>query len=121
MDAYGHALSLALAEVYDEPATVIQATIRVAIGFEADGWYGARTPEVAGAIADIVDFSRILCFGSSFDGEPFCFDFRNDPGQSQCDLLGWRCAQLASYRPRCRGISATSLHDTQQSLSHKCT
>ena len=69
---------LDLAEVYQEQATLTQATLRVAIGFEPDDWYGARTPDVPGGIPDIVDFSQIVCFGSSSEGEPFCFDFRHD-------------------------------------------
>lgn len=95
IDAYGHPLSLALAEIYDEPSTLLRATIRVAIGFEADAWYGARTPDVAGAITDVVDFSRVLCFGSSSEGEPFCFDFRDEPERPSVicwdgDVLSWR-------------------------------
>jgi hypothetical protein len=95
VDAYGHPLALGLAHLYSEPAVLIRATIRVAIGFEADSWYGARTPEAPGAIPDIVDFSRILCFGSSPEGEPFCFDFRDDaehPGVIcwDGDALSWR-------------------------------
>src|SRR5690349_16298243 len=68
VDAYGYALSLGLAQVYDEVSTLLRATIRVAIGFEADSWYGNRMPEAPGAIEDIVDFSRVLCFGSSPEG-----------------------------------------------------
>lgn len=78
VDASGHPLELDLAEVYQEQAALTQATLRVAIGFEPDDWYGARTPDVPGGIPDIVDFSQIVCFGSSSEGEPFCFDFRHD-------------------------------------------
>lgn len=95
VDAYGYPLTLSLAQIYHEPADVIRATIRVAIGFESDSWYGARTPEIPGAIADVVDFSRVLCFGSSTEGEPFCFDFRDDPDHPTVicwdgDALSWR-------------------------------
>jgi hypothetical protein len=77
-DAYGHPLTLSIVQMYQEPADLIRATTRVAIGFEPDAWYGARTPAITGAISDIVDFSRILCFGVSAEGEPFCFDFRDE-------------------------------------------
>ena len=95
VDAYGHPLMLGLAQVYQEPMALARATLRVAIGFEADAWYGARLPASAGAIPDIVDFSRILCFGSSSDGEPFCFDFRDDAVHPSVicwdgDALSWR-------------------------------
>jgi hypothetical protein len=95
VDAYGHPLTLSLAQIYHESADVIRATIRLAIGFEADDWYGARTPESPGAIADVVDFSRVLCIGSSTEGEPFCFDFRDDPEHPSVicwdgDALSWR-------------------------------
>jgi hypothetical protein len=95
VDAYGHPLSLGLAQVYDEAKALLRATIRVAIGFEADSWYGMRTPEAPGAIMDIVDFSRVLCFGSSAEGEPFCFDFREEPERPSVicwdgDALIWR-------------------------------
>lgn len=95
VDAYGHPLALSLAQVYHEQAALIRATIRVVIGFEPDAWYGARTPEVPGAIADVVDFTRVLCFGFSTEGEPFCFDFRDDPEHPSVicwdgDALSWR-------------------------------
>lgn len=88
-------LNLDMAEVYQEQATLTQATLRVAIGFEPDDWYGARTPDVPGGIPDIVNFSQIVCFGSSSAGEPFCFDFRHDainPGVIcwDGDALSWR-------------------------------
>ena len=95
VDAYGHPLMLDLAQVYQEPMALAQATLRVAIGFEADAWYGARLPASAGAIPDIVDFSRILCFASSSEGEPFCLDFRDDALHPSVicwdgDALSWR-------------------------------
>jgi hypothetical protein len=95
VDAYELPLSPTLAHLYFEPATLMRATSRVAIGFEADSWYGARTPDVAGAIADITDFSRILCFGFSAEGEPFCFDFRDDLERPSVicwdgEALAWR-------------------------------
>ncbi len=95
VDAYGHPLMLGLAQVYQEPMALARATLRIAIGFEVDTWYGARLPASAGAISDIVEFSRILCFGSSSDGEPFCFDFRDDAVHPSVicwdgDALSWR-------------------------------
>lgn len=95
VDAYGYPLALSLTHIYYRPADVLRATIRAAIGFEPDAWYGARTPKGAGAIADVVDFSRVLCFGSSAEGEPFCFDFRNDSEHPSVicwdgDALIWR-------------------------------
>ncbi len=76
VDAYGYPLAIALVELYSDEAMLVRATVRVAIGFEPDAWYGSRTPAEAGAIPDIVDFTEIICFGSSRDGEPFCFDYR---------------------------------------------
>ena len=95
VDAYGHPLVLGLAQLYREPRAIVQATLRVAVGFEADAWYGERTPPVAGAIPDVVDFSRILCFGSSLEGEPFCFDYREQASDPSVicwdgDALSWR-------------------------------
>src|SRR5688572_11118619 len=76
VDAYGYPLEIALAELYFDRASLVRATVRVAIGFEADGWYGSRRPIEPGSLPDIVDFTRIVCFGSSPEGEPFCFDYR---------------------------------------------
>ncbi len=95
VDTSGYALLVDLAEVYQEQATLMQATLRVAVGFELDDWYGARTPDAPGSIPDIVDFSQIVCFGSSAEGEPFCFDFRNDTVNPSVicwdgDALSWR-------------------------------
>ncbi|MBL8019919.1 MAG: SMI1/KNR4 family protein [Leptospirales bacterium] len=39
------------------------------------------------AIPDIVDFTHIVCFGTSGDGAPFCLDYRQD--SSKPSVLWW--------------------------------
>lgn len=57
--------------------------------FAPDGFYGEPSVEAdaPGYIPDIVDFSKIVCFGISGDGAPFCFDFRDN--ESNPSVIWW--------------------------------
>ncbi len=77
-DAYGNPFTIDLAAVLADEEAMDRASARLPYGFEADDWYGKREAGVPGGIADIVDFSLVVWFGASSEGEPFCFDFRDD-------------------------------------------
>ncbi len=94
-DAYGHPFTTDLAAVLADEESMQRASARLAYGFEADDWYGAREAAIPGGIADIVDFSLVVWFGASSEGEPFCFDFRADQRNPSIicwdgDALYWR-------------------------------
>ena len=80
LDAFGNRLETELGEFLETEAAMEQATDDLSRHFKADGCYGESGEEAEpDGIPDIVDFSRIVCFGSSGDGAPFCLDYRADP------------------------------------------
>ena len=94
-DATGQPLETELAEVYETPEAIERETFRLPDGFEPNGVYGESLSEMSGpgAVPDIVDFARVLCFGMSGDGAPFCFDYRDEPGEPRVlwwDDMYWR-------------------------------
>jgi len=94
LDAFGQRLETGLGEFLETEADIEQATDALSRNFKADGIYGqpSEEPELGG-IPDIVDFSGLLCFGSSGDGAPFCLDYRANPESPQIvwwDDIYWR-------------------------------
>ena len=82
VDAYGCELETELGEVYHDEESLLRNTRSLPGDFQPDGYYGEPDNEYLaepGFIPDVVDFSRVVCFGMSGDGAPFCFDFREDP------------------------------------------
>ena len=80
VDAYGNPLETELAEVYGSKEKIIQATAELNQHWKSDGCYGepSEWSNAPSFIPDIIDFSKIVNFGMSADGAPFCFDFRDN-------------------------------------------
>ena len=94
-DAFGHELETELGEVYDTLEEINEETARLPTGFEPNDYYGESLQQMAGpcAIPDIVDFSKVVCFGISGDGSPFCFDYRESSERPRViwwDDVYWR-------------------------------
>src|SRR5712664_184955 len=89
LDAYRNPLETELADVYGDKERIIGATKELSDHWKPDGCYGepGEWDNVPGFIPDIVDFSKVVCFGMSADGAPFCFDFR-DNGESP-SVIWW--------------------------------
>jgi hypothetical protein len=82
-DAFGHPLVTELQEFYHLPGTIEQETAMLPLYYRIGGYYARSVnaaPDCAGAIPNILDFSRILCFAVSEQGFPFCLDYR-DPAE----------------------------------------
>lgn len=82
VDAYGFYFEVDYIEIFDLE-TIVCETRDLPIGFEPDGCYGESDEEDErrdnpGFIPDIIDFTKIVCFGDGGDASPFCFDFRED-------------------------------------------
>ena len=95
IDAYGNKLESELGEIYETEDALIRETNLLPKHFAPDGFYGEPSEWQAepGFIPDIVDFSKIVCFGMSGDGAPFCFDFRDnleEPSVIWWDDVYWR-------------------------------
>jgi len=86
-DTYGNPLETDL-RIIDSEEKIQQTTGALPASFQADGYYGESLADIAGpgAIADIIDFSQIVCFADSGDGAPFCLDFRES---STCPSVIW--------------------------------
>ena len=80
-DSYGNRLETELGEVFESLARIRQETAALPAGFPADQTPNAWPREFIGpgAIPDIRDFSRVVCFAVAGGGEPFCLDYREDP------------------------------------------
>ncbi|GHS89330.1 hypothetical protein FACS189487_09360 [Campylobacterota bacterium] len=94
IDSFGNVLDADLGMVFCDEATIVKETENLSLNFAPDGFYGSdlETKE-PGAIADIVCFDEIICFGISADDAPFCFDFREDknsPSIIWWDDVYWR-------------------------------
>ncbi len=94
-DSYGNPLETGLGSVFHTPEQIKEETDLLPNHFEPDGYYGESLQDMAGpgAIADIVDFSQIICFAIAGGGEPFCFDYRdstNEPSVIWWDDVYWR-------------------------------
>lgn len=95
VDAYGNHLESDLGELYETEDALIRETNLLPKGFEPNSYYGepSESQDEPGFIPDIVDFSKIICFGISGDGAPFCFDYRdnlNEPSIIWWDDVYWR-------------------------------
>ncbi len=94
IDSYGNILETEFSSLLSTEKEILDATIQLSKDFFADGDYGSETDEnYPGSIPDIIDFSKIVCFGISGDGSPFCFDFRdssNEPSIIWWDDIYWR-------------------------------
>jgi hypothetical protein len=94
-DSFGNQLETELATVYIDTKSIEKETAELSLHFVNDGYYGIddENIEMPGAISDIVCFDKIVCFGMSGDGAPFCFDFRenkNTPSIIWWDDTFWR-------------------------------
>ncbi|GLO44966.1 SMI1/KNR4 family protein [Pseudomonas putida] len=81
IDAFGNPLETELLRIYTDKETIATKSASLKNDFPITQDYGTskEPPSTPGAIPDIVDFERILCFGTSGDGASFCFDFRQNP------------------------------------------
>jgi hypothetical protein len=79
-DGYSNHLETELAQIFATVEELNAHTSALRDDFQPDGFYGAseKASGAPGAIPNILDFSKIVCFGISGDGAPFCFDFRDD-------------------------------------------
>lgn len=80
-DSFGNELETELGEVFDTLDRIREETDALPVGFPADQIPDRWPREFIGpgAIRDIRDFSRIVCFAIAGGGEPFCLDYRDDP------------------------------------------
>ncbi len=80
IDAYSNKLESDLGEIYKTEDALIRETNLLPKDFALDGCYGEPSEwrNEPGFIPDIIDFSKIICFGMSGDGAPFCFDYRDN-------------------------------------------
>lgn len=88
-DAFGNFLETELAQIYIDEVQLAAKTKQLNEYFALDGCYGESAIESStpGAIADITDFTEIVCFGMAADGSQFCFDFRND--KAEPSVIWW--------------------------------
>ena len=78
VDAWGLPLETEMGEVFEEETRIVQKTERVAQDFPPEEFDGPDVSEnLPGFIPYVTDFSKIVCFGVSGAGDPFCFDFRS--------------------------------------------
>ena len=93
-DHYGNLWESELGEVYHSAVEIKQTTEKLPVGFDPelegaeDEWSSA-----AGFIPYINDFSKIVEFGMSGDGAPFCLDYREQPDEPSViwwDDVYWR-------------------------------
>lgn len=93
-DAYGNHFESEFGAIYDTLEAISKATSDLPNDFEEDGCYGGESEfaDQPGFIPEVVDFSKIVCFGFSGDGSPFCFDYREDAAPSVIwwDDVYWR-------------------------------
>ena len=99
VDAYGNPLESDLKGVYEDVETIARETEELPEYYAPDGFYGepSEWENTPGYIPDIVDFSKIVCFGISGDGAPFCFDFRDD--ESNPSIIWWDDAYWRRVAP----------------------
>lgn len=93
-DSFGNPLETELGEFYDSATIIAEESVCLGINFIADGVYGEMHEEAyPGSIPDILNFEKILCFGCSGDGAPFCLDYReflDSPSVIWWDDIHWR-------------------------------
>ncbi|UTZ41380.1 SMI1/KNR4 family protein [Vibrio campbellii] len=92
-DSYGNHLDTELGQLCSSKDEVLRCTEALKSDFVPDGCYGSsELSGYPGEIRDITDFSKIVCFGYSSDGAPFCLDFRDgcEPSIIWWDDVYWR-------------------------------
>ncbi|MCE9596615.1 MAG: SMI1/KNR4 family protein [Spirochaetia bacterium] len=72
----GGTWEMTFGKCYQSEAQIRESTDKMAAAFLSDCYYGDR-PERPPYLADITDFSQIICFAEDSEGAPFCFDYRN--------------------------------------------
>lgn len=82
----GGTWEMTFGRLYLTEEAIRSSTQRMAQAFLSDCYYGDR-PERAPYLADISDFSAIVCFGEDDEGAPFCFDYRN--GSVEPTIVHW--------------------------------
>ena len=71
-----------MGEVFGPWPEMREETAALPIGFPANQIQTCGRGNLGqGAVPDIRDFSRIVCFAVSGGGEPFCLDCRDNPGR----------------------------------------
>ena len=79
VDAYGNHLESDLCELYETEDALVRETNLLPKHFAPEYFVEpSEWQNEPGFIPDIVDFSKIVCFGMSGDGAPFCFDYRDN-------------------------------------------
>jgi len=80
-DSFGNRLETELGEVFESVARIRQETTALPDSFARDEIPDTWPRELIGpgAIPDIRDFSRVVCFAVAGGGEPFCLDYRENP------------------------------------------
>lgn len=94
-DAYGNILETEIGVIFETAEMILKETDKILEDFKADGHYGecSKDLEGPGAIPDILDFSKVICFAASTDDSPFCFDYRDSelkPSIIWWDDVYWR-------------------------------
>lgn len=87
----GGTWDMTFGRLYQTEAQLRSSTDRMAAAFLSDCYYGDR-PERAPYLADISDFSEIICFAEDDEGAPFCFDYRSktpEPAIVHWDGYAW--------------------------------
>ena len=99
VDAFGNPLETELSEVYGSKERILEATAELGADWKPDGYYGESGEEEnePGFIPDITDFSKVVCFGMSGDGAPFCFDFRDS--EESPSVIWWADAYWKRIAP----------------------
>lgn len=96
IDAFGNHFESELSQIFENKEEIVRETNLLSNNFESDDFYGEEGSESKnspGFIPDIIDFSKIICFGISGDGAPFCFDYRDnseEPNVIWWDDVYWR-------------------------------
>ncbi len=79
VDAYGNKLESELGEIYETEDALIRETNLLPKDFALEYFVElSEWQNEPGCVPDIIDFSKIVCFGMSGDGAPFCFDYRDN-------------------------------------------
>lgn len=82
----GGTWEMTFGKLYGTEDQIRSSTAKMATAFLGDCYYGDR-PERAPYLADISDFSEIVCFGEDPEGAPYCFDYRNK--STEPTILHW--------------------------------
>ena len=88
LDSFGFKFESELSQIYSDLVEMSDATTQLSSDFVEDGYYGnSEIENYPNAMLDIVDFSKIVCFGCSGDGSAFCLDYREN--QKNPSVIWW--------------------------------